>query len=1049
MRKSTTVRHIALPFALLLTACGSEGLDWASTEQGIAPAGSAAVEVSNTIPTTVAAGERLNVSVRMRNTGAASPANDWDTNYRFTNLGGGFSFGYIRVPAAAVPVEAGILEEQDFNFVITAPASGSQTFIGQMYTDTPGSSGAFGPQVSVPVTVSTDPNFLRRWDCSAVTDTLPATMTPGERRTITVTVRNAGTNDWAPGTLCLYARDTPFTLWGGVYCSTLTTAAAGATQLSPGTGGTATFTFPITAPTTEGTYTFRRQMFGPTTNGGVGFFDTVNPCVDRSILVTSGATVPYASTFEPSLSNIDDGPMATWQPSERRRVTVSMRNSGINTWTDNGASTFLLYSLNTPSTLWKPVPYSVLLVDTPTNSTNSFVFYARAPATPGSYNNRWRMWSNQAVPNYFGETVDFPVTVDGASPLQLDAVIDSAIVPATVNRLSPVQFRITVRNTGFLTWDSSEFELLSVGSPYYTWSTVSVPLPNGTQVPPGGTFEFVVNGTSPSTPGSYQSNWQMRTSLGGFTFGAISTNNVNVVANCGNGVTNAGEQCDDGNQTSGDGCSSVCQLEAVTVDLANVNAADRTLYGVQSARDLSAVAIGDLNGDGVPDVAVGAYSTVTATTPARALAGEVFVHSGIGFLSSNETSADTGDMLHVIGARTYDQLGGGASGSIKIADVTGDTRPDLIISSAFAACSDGMNSCGRIYVIRGGTTTNFPSGVLDLAAPPASVVAQIVAPTDGDGAIVLAVGDLTGDGIADIVMGSPQANGTRGRVTIIAGGAGLTGTIVASNANVVAEFLGAGLDDQLGQVAAIGQLDGVGNNDLLLGSGRHDPATGGLDAGGAWAFFAPHGGTRDLQAGAFNVAWLGAGVRDRVGSSLNVADVTGDGSPDALIGTNGTRFAPNTRYGTVDIWSGPFVTATTLDLGLGANPDFYFQGRVADADFGKCTGTGDVNGDGQLDVFGVSFLATGATGTVIQAGELGVMLGGPSIASQQLSPGTTPIVVQGGQDRGRMCMYPRGLAIADLDGDGRADFCVASPQATVPASGLFNEGRVDCILSPF
>jgi cysteine-rich repeat protein len=31
---------------------------------------------------------------------------------------------------------------------------------------------------------------------------------------------------------------------------------------------------------------------------------------------------------------------------------------------------------------------------------------------------------------------------------------------------------------------------------------------------------------------------------------------------CGNGIVQAGEECDDGNTTSGDGCSSTCQLEA-------------------------------------------------------------------------------------------------------------------------------------------------------------------------------------------------------------------------------------------------------------------------------------------------------------------------------------------------------------------------------------------------------------------------------------------------------------------------------------------------------
>jgi hypothetical protein len=111
-----------------------------------------------------------------------------------------------------------------------------------------------------------------------------------------------------------------------------------------------------------------------------------------------------------------------------------------------------------------------------------------------------------------------------------------------------------------------------------------------------------------------------------------------------------------------------------------VNAAGRTLYGVQTARDLSTVAIGDLNNEGTPDIAVGAYSTVTATAPNRALAGEVFVHSGVGFISNNETAADNGDLLHIWGARDFDQLGGGAFGGISIGDATGDAIAALATS---------------------------------------------------------------------------------------------------------------------------------------------------------------------------------------------------------------------------------------------------------------------------------------------------------------------------------------------------------------------------------
>jgi cysteine-rich repeat protein len=43
--------------------------------------------------------------------------------------------------------------------------------------------------------------------------------------------------------------------------------------------------------------------------------------------------------------------------------------------------------------------------------------------------------------------------------------------------------------------------------------------------------------------------------------GCSATCQLEPMAVCGNGVLEAGEQCDDGNITSGDGCSATCQLE--------------------------------------------------------------------------------------------------------------------------------------------------------------------------------------------------------------------------------------------------------------------------------------------------------------------------------------------------------------------------------------------------------------------------------------------------------------------------------------------------------
>ncbi|CAN0547130.1 unnamed protein product, partial [Laminaria digitata] len=53
----------------------------ATSSSAIAPAGSNATLVTANIPATMAPGERQVFDIQMQNSGAASPANDWTTNY--------------------------------------------------------------------------------------------------------------------------------------------------------------------------------------------------------------------------------------------------------------------------------------------------------------------------------------------------------------------------------------------------------------------------------------------------------------------------------------------------------------------------------------------------------------------------------------------------------------------------------------------------------------------------------------------------------------------------------------------------------------------------------------------------------------------------------------------------------------------------------------------------------------------------------------------------------------------------------------------------------
>jgi cysteine-rich repeat protein len=60
--------------------------------------------------------------------------------------------------------------------------------------------------------------------------------------------------------------------------------------------------------------------------------------------------------------------------------------------------------------------------------------------------------------------------------------------------------------------------------------------------------------------------------------GANANNDNDCQPRCGNGVVESGEQCDDGNTTSGDGCSATCQLEPKAYRMVSLSFKDPHVY---------------------------------------------------------------------------------------------------------------------------------------------------------------------------------------------------------------------------------------------------------------------------------------------------------------------------------------------------------------------------------------------------------------------------------------------------------------------------------------
>lgn len=1032
---------------VLSTACGPGATDFATGEADLAPAGSDATAVSNNIPLTMNPGERLNVRATMRNTGAASPANNWNGFYylrRFPNAANPFGFVSDQV-TGTIPAQPNTNE--DFDFIITAPTTpGTYSFDASMYSNVSGQTGYFGALLSAPNLV-VDPATTRRWDCTfePALSTLPTTIFATEARTVTVTVRNTGTATWpaANPTSYLRSRDDlgsgDYYLWGSA--SVLLPLPV---PVAP--GNTISFTFDIVAPPAAGDYQFLRQMFQtgqPSPTGGIGFFDLDDHCVDALIAVQP------SPNFRDSVLVSEDFP-TVFAPSEPRLVRVTMQNTGVETW---NPTDYALTSNASPASLWGA---TITRGDGPvtTGANEDFLIVVRGPAAPGSYAHQWRMYKYVSPGiGYFGEQIAIPATVDAGQPPFYTAAFVSQTIPTRVTAGSTVTFSITMQNTGSGPWDHEFFQIRSRNTPFDLWTTLSASLLPAEVVPVGGNRAFTFDVIAPATPGLYDSRWGMALTQGpGYFFlnsdEAVQTN-IEVTL-CGNSVIDPGESCDDGNLIDGDTCSSLCG--GIVIDLAT-DATGRTLIGSTDLKQLANVAIGDMTGDGANDVAAGEMAHVYPVgLPGRSRAGIVHGFVSAGFLDGTRTTVPTGAAFQIWGANDNDRLGASDLGGIEIGDVTGDGVSDLVVSSYYG---DGVGEtrvdAGEVYVIQGGAALGA-AGVVDLGAvtPSPLLIAQIIGPNAGSGLVVNALGDFTGDGVLDLVLGSPgddSAGTDAGAIRIVPGGAGLTGTIDLSVGGAVATVFGANAGDRIGRVSATGDVGGTGATDLLVGSTSH--TRGAINnGGGVWVLFSPLPGTSQLGLGDFDVAFLG-GLNERYGASMSAANVTGAAANEVLVGASQTRNGGGIQTGSVDVWVGPFVSGTVFDLSVGLLPST----RITAPDFGDNTGralrTGDMDNDGYAEIPVVMSAADGPANGRVNCGELGVVRGRAALPAA-IDFGSNPpeLRIYGAADRDYLGNQPRFLDIADIDGDGRADLCIGSQNGGTDAT-TNAPGRIDCFSSPF
>ncbi|HVZ35253.1 MAG TPA: integrin alpha, partial [Polyangiaceae bacterium] len=389
-----------------------------------------------------------------------------------------------------------------------------------------------------------------------------------------------------------------------------------------------------------------------------------------------------------------------------------------------------------------------------------------------------------------------------------------------------------------------------------------------------------------------------------------------------------------------------------------------TIYSeLGMAAGTSVAGVGDVNGDGLDDLLVGAPSDVDIAQAGGA-AYVVFGKADTASVSLTTIQNGQGGGYAIRGTTMGQQIGTSVAAA---GDVNGDGLRDVIVGSAV----------GATYVVFGKASPSSIS-VWD----PAQEVADGFALSSANlsvsaGAKVSGAGDVDGDGLDDVFVGASAAPAGGGGVAFVVFGKATTEPVSLSDVQAgqargfsINAADGANVSDL--SVSGAGDVDGDGLADVIIGLPQASPR-GVTGAGTAYVVFGKGNSTAvalaDLDAGSSEGFVIsGANEFDNVAHSVaGAGDLDGDGFGDLVIGSTNAAIGGSASHGALFVVFGA-RTPVSLSVGALATDSTLGFAALGASNVEKLgtsvAGGADINGDGLLDlVAGAIDLGNSTSGT--------------------------------------------------------------------------------------